>query len=112
MGCRSFRAQVGKQAPSASTPIRTFTQIGLRSNDLGASGLGEAALGDWASVRIALAVAGDIWLPCKRVQLESTVITNWPVRELRPAPRPAPLGDLTYDRQSRLFGDRGQEILA
>ncbi len=58
-------------------------------------------------------VAGDLWLPDdRRVELESAVITGWPIRELRSAPQPAPVGDLWYERQSRLFGDRGQAILA
>ncbi len=59
------------------------------------------------------AIAGDLWLPDgRRVKLDSAVVAGWPMRELREAPLPAPAGDLTYDRQSRLFGDRGQAILA
>jgi ThiF family len=59
------------------------------------------------------AIAGDIWLPDgRRIELDAAVVTGWPMRVLRDAPQPAPIGDLTYDRQSRLFGDRGQAILA
>src|SRR6266536_3937961 len=59
------------------------------------------------------AVAGDLWLPGgRRVTLDCAVVAGWPMRELRDAPLPVPAGDLTYDRQSRLFGDRGQAILA
>jgi hypothetical protein len=59
------------------------------------------------------AVAGDIWLPGgHRVTLESAVVAGWPRQVLHHGPQPAPPRDPTYDRQSRLFGDRGQAILA
>lgn len=59
------------------------------------------------------AVAGDLWLSDgRRVALDSAVVAGWPMRTLRAAPLPPPAGDLTYDRQSRMFGDRGQAILA
>jgi hypothetical protein len=59
------------------------------------------------------AVAGDIWLPGgRRVELDGAVVAGWPRRVLHEAPQLAPAGDSTYDRQSRLFGDRGQAILA
>ncbi|EWM15306.1 ThiF family adenylyltransferase [Kutzneria sp. 744] len=58
-------------------------------------------------------LAGDIWLQeGNRVELTSAVVHGEPTRVLHPSPPPAPLADLTYDRQSRLFGDRGQAILA
>jgi hypothetical protein len=59
------------------------------------------------------AVAGDLWLPNgTRVELDAMIITDWPIRQLHAAPQPVPPGDLTYDRQARMFGDRGQAILA
>jgi hypothetical protein len=59
------------------------------------------------------AVAGDIWVPGgARVTLEDAVVAGLPRRVLRPAPQPAPAGDPTYDRQSRMFGDPGQALLA
>lgn len=59
------------------------------------------------------ASAGDIWLPNgDRILLERTRIIGSSFRELYPSPPPAPQrrGE-AYDRQARIFGDRGQEIL-
>lgn len=73
--------------------------------------LGESPVGGLVFARDA--VAGDLWLPDgRRIELNSAVVTGWPIRVLHDAPQTAPAGDLTYDRQSRLFGDRGQAILA
>lgn len=60
------------------------------------------------------AVAGDIWLPDgTRVALDQLVVVGIPQQHLYPDPpaRP-PHSDERYDRQARLFGDRGQAILA
>jgi hypothetical protein len=59
------------------------------------------------------AVAGEIWLPDgRRVQLDSARVVGRPQRTLYPAPPAHPARtDETYDRQARLFGDRGQAIL-
>jgi len=58
------------------------------------------------------AIAGDIWLPGgKRVELEGARVVARPQRLLYPSPRRHVGGDPTYDRQARLFGDRGQAIL-
>jgi len=58
------------------------------------------------------AIAGDIWLPGgSRVVLQSARIVGRPQRVLRPAPGPRAVSDSTYDRQARLFGDAGQDIL-
>ncbi|MFE4835216.1 HesA/MoeB/ThiF family protein [Arthrobacter sp. NPDC056691] len=58
------------------------------------------------------AVAGDLWTSTgERFELDHLVITD-PVRQvLTPAPREAPSASQEYERQARLFGDRGQEIL-
>ncbi|GLY99654.1 ThiF family adenylyltransferase [Actinoplanes sp. NBRC 103695] len=60
------------------------------------------------------AVAGDIWLADgTQVPLSHTRVLGTPIRTLRPAPRPLPAhADATYDRHTRLFGDRGQDVLA
>jgi molybdopterin/thiamine biosynthesis adenylyltransferase len=58
------------------------------------------------------AVAGDIWLPGgRRVVLTQAIVTGRPQRLLLPAPPPRPQHDSDYDRQARIFGDRGQAIL-
>jgi hypothetical protein len=59
------------------------------------------------------AVAGDIWLQGgERVGLRSALMLGEPSRQLRPEPARAQAVDPTFDRQSRLFGDRGQAVLA
>lgn len=59
------------------------------------------------------AVAGDIWLPDgHRIELDHARLLGSPIRVLRAAPPAVAAADTTFDRQSRLFGDRGQEILA
>ncbi|ADJ43938.1 UBA/ThiF-type NAD/FAD binding protein [Amycolatopsis mediterranei S699] len=59
------------------------------------------------------AAAGDIWLQDgSRVELNATVFHGARRRVFQPAPAPKPAADPTYDRQSRLFGDRGQAVLA
>ena len=59
------------------------------------------------------AVAGDIWLSAERqIDLDHAVVTSRTPRVLYPAPRRHSAADGRYDRQVRLFGERGQEILA
>ena len=60
------------------------------------------------------AVAGDIWLPDgTRVPLAHARTIGRPIRTLHPDPPPHPAStDAAYDRQTRLFADRGQAILA
>ena len=59
------------------------------------------------------AVAGDLWLSDgRRAVLRKGRVVGGSIEHLYPSPPPAPLGvDLTYDRQARLFGDRGQSLL-
>lgn len=60
------------------------------------------------------AVAGDIWLSDRsRVLLHDAEVVGRPIRRLFPAPVPRPSStDERYDRQARVFGDRGQDLLA
>jgi hypothetical protein len=59
------------------------------------------------------AVAGDIWLPTgSRARLTEARIIAPSLQRLFPSPPPRPKGrDHTYDRQARLFGDAGQDLL-
>lgn len=59
------------------------------------------------------AVAGDIWLPGgERVELTRVDVPGRTVTRMFPSPPSKPRrADDTYDRQARLFGDRGQSIL-
>lgn len=58
------------------------------------------------------AVAGDIWLPSgARVELDHARVVGRPQRVLQAQPLPTPGPDAAYDRQARIFGDRGQDLL-
>ena len=58
------------------------------------------------------AIAGDIWLPSgQRITLEHARVTGRPQRPLYAQPPHAATADPAYDRQARLFGDRGQDLL-
>lgn len=59
------------------------------------------------------AVAGDLWLPGgDRIELAHLDVVESPQRRLTPSPTRRPEGaDTNYDRQARLFGDRGQALL-
>ncbi|MGU3291096.1 HesA/MoeB/ThiF family protein [Williamsia sp. M5A3_1d] len=59
------------------------------------------------------AVAGDIWTSDRqRRPLTSFRVMGRPQLTLTPEPVAAQVADLTYDRQTRVFGDRGQALLA
>lgn len=59
------------------------------------------------------AVAGDIWTgDGSRHGITHMHVTGRPALTLTPQPVSARMADATYDRQTRVFGDRGQEILA
>lgn len=58
------------------------------------------------------AVAGDIWTEDRRRrQISETVVLGRNIERIYPSP-PAvpPSADPTYDRQVRIFGDRGQDL--
>lgn len=59
------------------------------------------------------AVAGDIWLTAHlQVALDHAVVAGRIQQRLQAAPRRPRDADPDYDRQVRLFGDRGQDILS
>lgn len=59
------------------------------------------------------AVAGSLWVsPNRQLPLRETRILGVPICHLTPAPAALPPGRApAYDRQARLFGDRGQDLL-
>ncbi|WP_063006001.1 ThiF family adenylyltransferase [Nocardia salmonicida] len=59
------------------------------------------------------AVAGDIWTGDRqRHTISHLHVAGRPQLTLTPEPVPAAIADPAYDRQTRIFGDRGQAILA
>ena len=59
------------------------------------------------------AVAGDIWLSrSDQKELDHAVVIGNTLEKLYPSPRKVHAAEAQYDRQVRLFGDRGQEILS
>ena len=93
-----------------------FSDVDLRSHERGYPTLLQIARGTpvGALVFSSNAVAGDFWLPDrKRVALSSATVVGSRRSVLTDDPRsPSATCDLQYDRQVRLFGDRGQEILS
>ena len=58
------------------------------------------------------AVAGDLWFPgCERAPLSHATVIGHRRRLLFPVPKKQAATVGMYDRQSRLFGDAGQELL-
>lgn len=97
------------------------TTVGFSDTDMASHDRGYSALRDILDgppvgglVFAQHAVAGDIWLAGDvRQELDVLVVAGHPIDELRSAPaRPQGTVDPTYDRQVRLFGDRGQELLS
>lgn len=93
-----------------------FSPDDLASHDRGYPALLKIARGQpvGALVFARNAVAGDIWFSTsRRIPVGETRIIGSSIRRLYPAPPPLPRGrDATYDRQARLFGDAGQDLLA
>jgi hypothetical protein len=93
--------------------------VGFSSDDFASHERGYPALLDLAEglpvgalVLASNALAGDIWLPGeRRVELEHGLVAGRPQRVLRAQPPRRSIALPAYDRQARLFGDRGQEIL-
>jgi ThiF family len=93
-----------------------FSDDDMRSHERGYPALLDIARGMpvGALVFAENAVAGDIWLPGEaRVELAGASIVGNSLRRLTPTPRNRTAkSDVMYDRQARLFGDAGQDILA
>ena len=91
-----------------------FSEIDLASHERGYPALldiTERPVG--ALVFAEQAVTGDIWLPSgKRITIDHLQVVGRPQIQLRDKPSPVAAVDPRYDRQARLFGDRGQHILA
>jgi molybdopterin/thiamine biosynthesis adenylyltransferase len=92
-----------------------FSPDDLRSHQRGYPALLDIARGQpvGALVLARNALAGDIWTPDRaRRPIAETVVLGRRVQRIYPAPPPLPPGaDHTFDRQARLFGDRGQYLL-
>ena len=94
-------------------------QVGFSHDDFASHERGYPALLDIADgitvgalVFAANAIAGDIWLPGgQQIVLQGARVVGRPQRDLYPSPLPRSTSDSTYDRQARIFGDRGQDIL-
>jgi molybdopterin/thiamine biosynthesis adenylyltransferase len=96
-------------------------EVGFSADDLRSHERGYPALLDIADglpvgalVFAENAVAGDIWLPGeRRVALAGASVVGPNLRRLTPTPPQHLAGrDAMYDRQARLFGNAGQEVLA
>lgn len=92
-----------------------FSQDDLASHERGYPALLDV-LGDGLPVGALVfaqnAVAGDIWLPDgQRIEPEYARLLGSPIRQLRSGPPLGAATDPTFDRQSRMFGDRGQAVL-
>jgi ThiF family len=93
-----------------------FSADDFRSHERGYPALLDIAKGHpvGALVFAENAVAGDIWLPGgKRIELAGASVVGASLLQLAAKPRARPPGrDAMYDRQARLFGDAGQDILS
>lgn len=93
-----------------------FSVTDLASHERGYPALRDIAAGQvvGALVFARNAFAGDLWLPGGgRVELTEARVVARRLRRLYPKPPPGPAkADAPYDRQARLFGDRGQAILS
>lgn len=97
-----------------------FKSVGFSDDDMVSHRRGYPALLDildgppvGALVFARQAAAGDIWLsPSRQVELDHAVIVGRIQQMFYPSPRMPSGAAPRYDRQVRLFGDRGQDILA
>ena len=93
-----------------------FSDVDLASHERGYPALVDILSGQPAGALVFTrrAVAGDLWLPTgERATLRACRIVGCSTERLYPSPpQPRPNADPTYDRQARLFGDRGQSILS
>lgn len=117
---RILRARDMKLAYLAIHNHGGSTSVGFSSDDFASHERGYPALLDisrgmpvGALVFAKQAVAGDLWHPGnKRAELSSATIIGQRRVSIFPQPPARSVVDRAYDRQSRLFGDAGQAILA
>ena len=92
-----------------------FSEVDLASHERGYPALVDILNGQpvGALVFAKRAVAGDLWLSSgERAELREGRVVGGSIERLYPSLPPTPSGvDTTYDRQARLFGDRGQSLL-
>lgn len=91
-----------------------FSDTDLRSHERGYPALLDITAGPavGAVVFARKAVAGDIWLPDgTRTELSRMHVTGRPQLTLTPRPTRVPGAMKEHDRQARIFGDAGQEII-
>ena len=92
-----------------------FSDVDIASHERGYPALVDILKGQPAGglVFAKRAVAGDLWLPSGgRATLREGRVIGGSIERLYPnSPSVPPGADLTYDRQARLFGDRGQSLL-
>jgi molybdopterin/thiamine biosynthesis adenylyltransferase len=92
-----------------------FSGDDLRSHERGYPALLDIARGQPVGALVVApnALAGDIWTADRaRRPIAETIAIGRTVERIYPAPPPLPPGaDRTYDRQARVLGDRGQQLL-
>ena len=96
------------------TDTAAFSEPDMASHERGYPALLDVARGMpvGALVFARSAVAGDLWFPgCRRAPLSEASIIGHRRQLLFPAPERQASAVGMYDRQSRLFGDAGQELL-
>jgi len=114
-----LRARDGRLAYLAIHNHGGKDSVGFSGTDLASHERGYPALLDitrgmpvGALVLARSAVAGDLWYPDRRrAPLSQTAIIGHRRQLLFPRPHTEATTDGMYDRQSRLFGDAGQELL-
>lgn len=96
------------------------TSVGFSGDDIASHERGYPALAQINAGRVvgglvvaSVAIAGDLWLPDgSRAELTRAVVVGARRIELRSSPPTRPSqAAASYDRQARLFGDRGQTVL-
>jgi molybdopterin/thiamine biosynthesis adenylyltransferase len=114
----ALRAASDNLAMLAIHPHGGANRVGFSGDDLRSHERGYPAIRDilggppcGALVFAHGAVAGDIWARDGRDDVAELVVVGTSVRSLRAAPIPRAIRDPRYDRQARLFGDAGQELL-
>ena len=90
-----------------------FSPIDLASHQRGYPALVQLTRGTVGGLVLAQgAAAGELWLSDgTRARLSEVVVPGNNLRRLRPTPAIAPAADARFDRQARLFGDAGQDVL-